>query len=242
MQSDQLAKLKEVAVKEEVLIDAEKAAFDAKPTDSAMAAAGEAAKTSAEGSLTGVVLPGAGGSSGSSAIPVLVSGGGVIGAEVSTMWSAVLNFCSPLFVWTKALVRWIVVVMYGLWVFREMDNKLVASMLLPQAKGNAVVGGTGAQVTGLAAAALISGVLLTVPAALWAAYQTPWGGLAGGISSMGSVPSSGFGEIVDRGFQWANLMLPLDLLAVLPPLVVTVRKAGWAVILGVAALIRFVVP
>lgn len=70
--------------------------------------------------------------------------------------------------WIRTLILWIVVVHFGVWLATAYTEELRAYMTAPQAKGNPLLAGTGAQATGLIAAAAISAVILGAVVALTA--------------------------------------------------------------------------
>jgi len=218
---------------------------DERPSESDMESKGQAAKAEAEASLSEV------GSSIGTATPPegeagsFVVGTGTLSSMISNAWNQAVIGINPVVAWIKALIRWAITLLYVFWVYKELDRKLVTSMMLPQAKGNPVLGGTGAQLTGLAAAALISAALLTIPFLLWAAYTTPWDGVANATDSLKNIAAAPIASslpAVQLAMKWLAWLLPLDMLLAIPPMVLVVKKAGWAIILGVAALIRFIVP
>lgn len=214
---------------------------DNRPTTSDMQSAGQAAKDQAEHSLDTV-----GTTIGVGTPPSDDATGFNVAGQYSTMianaWQQAVIGVSPAVAWLKALIRWAIAILYCMWVYKEIEHKLVTSMMLPQAKGNPVLGGTGAQLTGLAAAGLITVALLTVPVLLWSAYTTPWESVGDALSSIPSAPITTSVESVNVALRWLTWCLPVDMLLAIPALVVTTKKAGWAIILGVAAVIRFIVP
>lgn len=217
---------------------------DERPSESDMTSKGQAAKAEAEASLSQVGSSIATATAPEGEAGSFVVGSGTFSSMVSSAWNQAVIGLNPVVAWIKAIIRWAITLLYVFWVYRELDRKLVTSMMLPQAKGNPVIGGTGAQITGLAAAALISAALLTVPLLLWAAYTTPWDGLpdAGSIVNIAAAPIASSIPSVQIALKWLAWLLPLDMILAIPAMVLLVKKAGWAIILGVAALIRFIVP
>lgn len=61
--------------------------------------------------------------------------------------------------WFRSACAWTVIGFFAFWASMEVKEWVKASAALPQAKGNAVFGGTGAQLTALAAAGLITVVV-----------------------------------------------------------------------------------
>lgn len=220
--------------------------LDNVPTAGEMQIEGESEKTKAIASVDNININiGVAATPSAGAGSLALSGGPTysqLTTKVSELYVAAVVGLNPIFAFIKSIVRWAATVMYCFFVMRELNEKLRTSMLLPQAKGNAAVGGTGGQITSLAAAASISVVLLTLPLALWSAYNTPWSTVGTSIASVAAAPINTGLTAVDWALSFLALVLPLDLLLILPPLIITVKKAGWAVILGVAAVVRFIVP
>jgi hypothetical protein len=72
----------------------------------------------------------------------------------------------PAISWFRSAVAWLAIVTFGAWVFGEAQRLFVDMSAAPQAKGNAVVGGTGGQATAQIAAGLITAALATGVVAL----------------------------------------------------------------------------
>jgi len=218
---------------------------DERPTEDDMSSKGQAAKEAAEESLDNIGASIATAEAPEGEAGSFIVGTGTLSSMISNAWNQAVIGINPVVAWIKALIRWAITLLYVFWVYKELDNKLVTSMMLPQAKGNPILGGTGAQVTGLAAAALISAALLTIPFLLWAAYTTPWDGVANATDSLKNIAAAPIASslpAVQLAMKWLAWLLPLDMLLAIPAMVLLVKKAGWAIILGVAALIRFIVP
>jgi len=186
---------------------------------------------------------------------------GQFGAQFTAAWSTAVNGLDPAALWIKTVLRWAIAFLYTMFVYKELNEKLMLSMIIPQAKGNpvsvtsagktrfktiigAMVGGMGTRMASLTAAAVISGIILTLPVLLWSAYVTPWNdaaGFAAGLS-MPAVPFMSSNASVQTAMAFLGWCIPLDMLFIIPPLVLTVKKAGWIIILSVATLIRHVTP
>lgn len=67
----------------------------------------------------------------------------------------------PVISWFRGAVAWLTLAIFGVWVFQETKRVVMGVPLLSQAKGNAVVGGTGGQATAFAAAAIITATMAT---------------------------------------------------------------------------------
>lgn len=74
----------------------------------------------------------------------------------------------PIASWFRAAMAWLTIVVIGAWVWNELDVKAYQAGTAPQAKGNPIVGGTGAQVTALTAAAAMTTAIVALSVALLA--------------------------------------------------------------------------
>ena len=68
--------------------------------------------------------------------------------------------------WIRQATAWATLVTLGVWCWSQMSEWVRGISTLPQAKGNPVVGGTGAQATALAAASMITAVTVVSITAL----------------------------------------------------------------------------
>lgn len=237
------AEVKEFFTPQKDLNDKEADAVAANPTQSAMDAAGQQAKADSQTAITNIdtsiattTAPAASGSTMN-----LNGGQSFTGftATVSAQWLAMWDYFEPIFSWIREIIRWVVVVFYTLWVFQTLNKQLELAMVLPQAKGNPVVGGTGAQATALIAAAAITGVLLTFPVGLWAIYSTNLP--VGVLLNVAAAPIASTAPSVTVAMGWLATALPIDTILQIAPVVIIVKKAGLALTYGVAAVIRFFV-
>lgn len=98
----------------------------------------------------------------------------------------------PLMAWFRSAVGWSVIALFGWWASAQVKDWVQGASRLPQARGNAVFGGTGAQATALIAAGIITVAVsvflvglaawlvgdFAIPAVLAKMSQSPTAGLA----------------------------------------------------------------
>jgi hypothetical protein len=140
--------------------------------------------------------------------------------------------------WFRSAVGWLALAALAVWITAEMGVWVRGVNTVQQARGNAVVGGTGAQATSLIAAGLMSAAIVV---ALTALVGWSFGGLAIpsllaglGVSPVDSMPGAAL-WMLDQCF-------PVGLL-----ITCFVARAGFSLYAsvlyaGVAALVRFFVP
>jgi hypothetical protein len=140
--------------------------------------------------------------------------------------------------WIKSAVQWIALSLYAWWIYGQMNRRAETMMLVPQAKGNAVVGGTGGQATAaLSAVAITVAIFLAVPT-LWAVAGTPgmthyWDGANSVFSSSSSVVG---GALYLLGF-----FVPVAFILNLVGHMFVFKKGALAICFGVHALIKYIV-
>ena len=130
----------------------------------------------------------------------------------------------------KQVVTWLAGLGFAWWCWGEFDRAVRHLLHAEQAKGNAIIGGTGGQATALIAAGAITALLIAVPLAFWAfaTYDiTP-------VSN-----PSGPGSIA---LYLLFFFLPVPYLLSLVTAAFVVRKAALVLVAATATLIRFVVP
>ncbi|HEU5078509.1 MAG TPA: hypothetical protein VFT72_04815 [Opitutaceae bacterium] len=72
----------------------------------------------------------------------------------------------PVVDWFRSAMSWMTIALFGLWASRQVAEWSRGVSMLHQAKGNPVVGGTGAQATALIAAGLMTAAVVTFTVAL----------------------------------------------------------------------------
>jgi len=136
----------------------------------------------------------------------------------------------------KLVTGWALLVAFAWWSWSEFKTIVSGVTTVTQAKGNPVVGGTGAQATALLAAGLIFAVFLGVPAAYWLLVTVD-------TSSLSSNPfNSAPNTVVQTGLYLLALVFPYALALTLLAAAFVIRKAGTVMVLGVNAAVKFIVP
>lgn len=136
--------------------------------------------------------------------------------------------------WMRGLMAWIITLAFLWWSWGEFKTVMHTAAVVPQAKGNPVFGGTGAQITALVAAAAISVFLLALPAAYFA--------LSSFGSGMSANPFASPTTAVSKALYLFYLFFPVDVAVAAITAAFVVRKGGIVLLMGVAAAIRFVIP
>lgn len=134
----------------------------------------------------------------------------------------------------KATLAWLSVLAFEWWLWSEFRGVFFTAATLPQARGNTVAG-TGGQITGLLAAALIVAVMVSIPGVFWAAADS---GLTVNLNQdilTATNASDGTKYIL-------SILIPTGTLATIVAQMFLVRKFGIVMVGGAAALIRFFVP
>jgi len=144
---------------------------------------------------------------------------------------SVAQVCSFL----KSLTGWVLIYWFYLWCWRMFNEVLEHASIVPQAKGNPVVGGTGAQATALLAATLITAVMLAVPVSYWAAVTLDF-------TSLTQSPLTGQTDSIGAAVYLLGQVVPLELCLTLVFEMVVVYKARAVLLFGAAAAVRFFVP
>lgn len=227
--------LSAISASSQAQVDA-KAAADAADWQSARAQAeGEAKSEMASAGGQSGLLPAMADSP--SAVPpffaIQIPGYGTINVDPGAHPQA-----GTLLAWLKTVVAWFVVGLFQWFLWREMQRVYFACSGATQAKGNPVIAGTGAQATGLIAATIITGILLSVPGFFWAAADSGFTFM----SLAGSNPFAGVSGPASAAYYLLTLIVPMGTLLACISQAFVARKGGLVIVAGVHAAVRFVVP
>lgn len=162
-----------------------------------------------------------------------IMGGGVVDFNPFTP-----DRFGPMVAWFRAAVGWIALAHLCAWLWAELGTWSRAVSSSPQARGNAVVGGTGAQATSFAAAAIITvAILAAMTAFLGYAFDT-----YNPVSLLSGLTTSPFVDLASGSYWLLNTCFPIAIL--LSVLLVRATFSVFAVTIyaGVSAVIRFVTP
>jgi hypothetical protein len=140
---------------------------------------------------------------------------------------------SPVVTFMRNAFRALVLGLYLWWLWAEVEDSIKSCLAAQQAKGNAVLGGTGGQATALVAAGLITAALLAVPTVVFALRDNSLSLGATGLGSLGMAGSA---------VAFLNQFVPLTEIMASLTSVWIVKKGKVAQILLVSGIIRFIVP
>lgn len=213
---------------------------DDRPNDATQAGAGNAAK----GAMSGVF--------GNHAAPVgpayAGGGGGAPKLEIAfpaKFGGATINlnpFSSDRFGvvmdWFRSATQWLVLVLLGAWLWKEIAQWTRDAASIPQAKGNTIAMGTGGQATGLVAAGIITTALIVGTTALLA-FTFGSVSLGSLLTNMSANPIVGMAG----GALWMlEQCLPVGTIITCALVRMAFPMFGTALYATVATTIRFVVP
>ncbi len=219
------------------LNDAQKAAYDQTPTINDMQSDGQAEATSIGSKFPTVVVNPSAGVSGSEpdfTISLPATMGGAV-FDLNPFRSDRLQ--GPV-AWFRSAVAWLVLVTFGLWLYNAINESVVNVTVVQQAKGNAVAGGTGGQLTAVVAAAAMSAIIGTAVVGFvsWSFGDIGFSALASVFSTnpLATMPGKA-AWMLDKVFPVATM---------LSALLARVSFKLYAMQLHAvsAALIRFIVP
>jgi len=138
--------------------------------------------------------------------------------------------------WMKTSIAWLIAALFGWWLwgwFREVY--VVISSSVP-AKGNPVVGGTGAQATSLILAGLITAVIVSAPTLFWAAADTAtaWISTSGGLHPLesGSTP-------IQVGIYLLRFFFPVATFLAAVTSLLVIRKGGLVIMATAQTFVRW---
>lgn len=202
---------------------------------SAMAAAGAAKKTEAQNAIPGAAT-----------ITTTMGGSGTAPATLFTLagnktvdWDP---FASGRFAglasWFKSAIRWATLGWFYGWVWLQMGTWIRGFSFAPQAKGNPVVAGTGAQATALIAAGLITTAVIggTTTLLAFAFGDLTYGNM---LSLFGTNPFDG---LASGALYFLNAFFPLATICTVFLARISFHMYAASVFAGVTTLIRFIVP
>jgi len=135
----------------------------------------------------------------------------------------------------KLITGWALLTAFSWWSWTEFQNIIRGTVTVTQARGNPVLGGTGAQATALIAAGIIAVIFVGIPAAYWATVTVD-------TSALSSNPFTAGSSVVTTGLYILGLVFPYDLALTLLAAAFVIRRFGSVMILGVNAAVKFIVP
>jgi len=136
----------------------------------------------------------------------------------------------------RKLIAWVVVLLFECWLWAYFTQFMRDIIHSQQAKGNAVLGGTGGQATALLAAVAITAAILGAPAAFWLLADN-----MGGLQSIAVNPLELSGAPA-YAVHLFNCVIPVATLVTVCVTYFIVRKGALILFVGVSTVIRFVIP
>lgn len=140
--------------------------------------------------------------------------------------------------WFRAATAWLTIALLAGWVWTQMGEWVRGFSTVPQAKGNPIVGGTGAQATALTAAALMTTAIVAALTALvgWSFGDINVPSLIGSITTnpMATIPAGAL-WMLDQVFPVATMLTALVAR-------IAFNVYASALFAGCAAVVRFIVP
>jgi len=141
-------------------------------------------------------------------------------------------------VWIRRLIAWGIFVVFEFWLWTELRTNLFHSIIAQPAKGNPVAGGTGAQVTSLVVAVLVTGIIVTIPVLYWTYVDSNLGWRpAMFVNPMEESNST----VVDKAIYLAQYCFPVGTALSATTTCFAIRKFGLLMVIGVFTVIRFFV-
>lgn len=226
-----------LAADEQNRLKAQKALTDANPTTQertmagAAAAASEAAKVADFDSVPSVQI------SNSAPIFNITLPAAFGGVQIDLNPFSNERFAS-ICAWHRQACEWLAIVLFGLWCSKEAGQMLRGVNSTNQAKGNAVVGGTGAQATALIAAAAITAVVAVALVAFSSFATTNFGGSTL-LSTFDDDPFSG---MIGGSVWMLDQLYPLGAIVSFFVGRLVWQAAAQSAYAAAAATIRFIVP
>lgn len=215
----------------------EKDAIDANPSDSTMSSQGSSAETAIRAlygeAPSAVDYEGSGSApSFTLSLPSMMGGGSIDWNPFrSDRWG-------PMASWCRQFMSWLCIVLLGGWIWQQIGEWTRGLAGLRQARGNPVVGGTGAQATALVAAGLMTTAIVVCTTAIlaWAFGSISLSTILStvGLNPLGSMPSAIL-WCLDQIFPLATMLTCLAAR-------LSFNLYASALYAGCAAVVRFVVP
>lgn len=140
--------------------------------------------------------------------------------------------------WFKSACLWLVVLQFAFFAWAEVKTSFALAIVAPQAKGNTIAAGTGGQATALLAAGGITVALLAFFLAVMALFTGDFS-LSSIASHLGSDPLVGIGS----GVLWMiEQLLPVSFIIGAYVFRLIFKVSCLKLVLGLAAVVRFVIP
>lgn len=142
--------------------------------------------------------------------------------------------------WFKTIVTVLVFILFEAWVWHQFSSQFANTLLTPQNRGNAVLGGTGGQATSLVATTIIGIIILGLPALAWAVYSGGLSALGGPTGAIDWMPATN--DKFGQAWYLLNAVIPTGTILIVWASVVIVRKAGFVIFTAAQFAVRAVTP
>jgi len=139
--------------------------------------------------------------------------------------------------WIKSVIMWLILVSYVWWVVHELEEMIKTMALTPQARGNPVVGGTGAQFTAFTCAVAITVAIFAAVPAIWALAALPSIDMTNVVSGGATVISSGSG-VVQGAIYLLWFFFPVQYLLTIMIHMFAFKKSALVICMGVLVFIK----
>lgn len=140
--------------------------------------------------------------------------------------------------WFRTAVAWLAIVLLGKWIWEQLAEWVRGYATIQQAKGNPVVGGTGAQATALAAAGLMTAAIVVAVTSLLA-WSFGTMNLPAFVASVTTNPVA----TIPAGVLWMlDQILPVFTLVSCLVARISFNIYASSLFAGCAAVVRFIVP
>lgn len=144
--------------------------------------------------------------------------------------------------WVKTLIMWVVLILYVFWAVNFLEHKIEVMAVVPQARGNPVFAGTGAQLTAFSCAVAITAAIFVAIPAIWAIATIPvlpsGGSMTTSVSGAGSFLSSASSSVINGALYLVWFFVPVSYLVSVGIHVLVFRKAALVVFVGVLVFIK----
>jgi len=140
----------------------------------------------------------------------------------------------------KSMLAWAIVIAFELWVWRHFQEIYFVMMGAKPAKGNTVVGGSGAQITSFLVATAVTALLVSAPVVFWAAVDSnfTWASaVTGGDNPMQNVTDT----VISMGIYMVYKCFPVATALSSIATVFLVRKSSILLVTGTFTVIRFLI-
>lgn len=144
----------------------------------------------------------------------------------------------PIAAWMRTAASWLAIVLFAVWLTPQLKADIIALYTAPQAKGNTIAAGTGAQATAAAAALAITTIVITASVALMSWF---YGDMDLGM--MAAAMSSNPAQTLASSAVWViDQVIPIATVLICLLAKVSYPLYAMYVYAGAATLIRWVVP